>query len=274
MSNIDYAITFACFNQSSYTKDCLDSLVKTGIDLKKVIVVDNASTDNTREVLSHYDLGDVIYNKSNLGCGVAWNQGILAHQAEWTIIMNNDVIFADGWLENLINSAIDNNLKVISPSLVEGELDYNFEDFIKNDAINVKDVLRLGAKHAVLLAVHQSVWKDVGYFRATPKLLGYEDTIFFNDLRKAGINTAITGASWLHHFGSITQKAMKLEKGLSSKQALGARKNYKELNIGWFERKRLKFERKQGEKKWKNREIKKYGMTLHGWRLNNHFEWI
>jgi GT2 family glycosyltransferase len=274
MSNIDYAITFACLNQSNYTKKCLDSLAKTDIDLKKVIVVDNASTDNTKEVLGNFDLGGVIYNKSNLGCGVAWNQGILAIQAEWTIIMNNDIILSAGWLEELINSAINNNLKVISPSLIEGDLDYNFDDFIKNDAVKVKNVLRLGANHAVLLAIHKSVWKDVGYFRATPKLFGYEDTIFFDDLRKADINTAITGASWIHHFGSITQKAMKLERGLSNKQGLGVRNNYKELNIGWFERKMLKFRRKQNEKIWRNSEFNQYGITLHGRRVNNSFKWI
>ena len=78
--------------------------------------------------------------------------------------------------------------------------------------------------HAVCVAIHESVWMDIGYFASVPGLWGFEDTLFFHSARKAGIASGITGASWLHHYGSITLSAMKRERGLTGKQGLSDRR--------------------------------------------------
>ena len=163
---------------------------------------------------------------------------------------------------------------MISPALIEGPLDYDFDTFSLDASHKMKKVNRLGSKHAVCLAVHESVWMDVGYFQAVPKLLGYEDTLFFHELQKAGINTAITGSSWLHHFGSITQTAMKLERGLSQKDGLANRHNYKLLNQSWLTRKLNKYKTKQHLLASRNAEVKQYGMSIHGLRDNGRFTWV
>jgi len=269
-----YSLTFACYNSVAYTKLCIDSMVKNGTPLDRLIAVDNASTDETRDYLSTLPLGGRIFNKDNLGCGVAWNQGALVHQAEWTIVMNNDVLVSPLWVENLISTAEKIGAKIISPALIEGKLDYDFEIFEQDAIQRMKNVHRIGAKHAVCLAVHQSVWMDIGYFQPVPKLLGYEDTLFFNEARKANIKTAMTGASWLHHYGSITQTAMKLERGLKEKDGLGYSYNYKLLNQSWLERKLLKAQKKKQERLWRDSEIDQYGMSIHGIRENNRFRWI
>jgi GT2 family glycosyltransferase len=236
-------------------------------------VIDNGSTDDMRSYLKTLSLGGLIFNQANLGCGVAWNQGALALQAEWTIIMNNDVIVSKNWIENLIETAEKNNLKVISPSLIEGGLDYDFEKFSVNASTKMKNALRLGGRHAVCLAVHQSVWLEVGYFQPIPKLLGYEDTMFFNELTKANIATGITGASWLHHFGSITQSAMKQERGLSQKANLGYRYNYRLLKQSWLTRKLNKIKSNAQLKVWRSEELTNWGITMHGIRINGEFIW-
>ena len=268
-----YAITFACYNQVEYTKMCIDSMVKHGLDLSRLVVIDNASTDSTRSYLETLPLGGRIFNKANLGCGVAWNQGALALQAEWTIIMNNDVIVSKNWIENLIETAEKNNLKVISPAMIEGELDYDFEKFSNEASSTMQTAMRLGERHAVCLAVHQSVWLDVGYFQPIPKLLGYEDTMFFNELEKAKIPTGMTGASWLHHFGSITQTAMKQERGLSQRDGLAYRYNYRLLNQSWLTRKLNKIKRNRQSKLWSNSELDQYGTSIYGTRVKGNFSW-
>ena len=187
--------------------------------------------------------------------------------------MNNDVLVSPMWIENLIQAAESQNLKVISPALIEGPIDYDFDSFNLETTSKMKDVHRLGSKHAVCLAIHRSVWMDVGYFQPTPKLLGYEDTLFFNELKKSNIQTSITGASWLHHFGSITQTAMKQERGLSEKDGLANRYNYKLLNQSWLERKWNKYLSKNLEKKSRDREVSEHGMSIHGLRKNKQFNW-
>ncbi len=274
MSPSTYSITFACYNAVHYTKLCVDSFIKNGTPLDRLIVVDNGSTDETRDYLNTLPLGGRIFNKQNLGCGVAWNQGALVQQAEWSIIMNNDVLVSPQWVESLIDSARRNNLKIISPSLIEGPQDYDFDQFAINASSTMKDSLRMGNPHAVCLAVHESVWMDIGYFQAMPKLWGYEDTMFFHAARKAGIPMATTGASWLHHFGSITQSEMKRERGLQEKQGLGGRHNYRYLNQSWLARKLQKREKVNNLKKWREQELAQYGMTMHGIRENGEFKWL
>jgi hypothetical protein len=53
----DYAITFACYNQVDYTRQCVDSLVRHGYDLGRVVAVDNGSSDATRDYLQTLPLG-------------------------------------------------------------------------------------------------------------------------------------------------------------------------------------------------------------------------
>jgi GT2 family glycosyltransferase len=249
-------------------------MVKHGTPLDRLIAVDNGSTDETRAYLQTLPLGGRIFNQSNLGCGVAWNQGALVHQSEWTIVMNNDVLVSPLWIENLINTAEIIGAKIISPALIEGPLDYDFDLFEKDVAKRMKNAHRIGARHAVCLAVHQSVWMDIGYFQPVPKLLGYEDTLFFNEARKANIKTAMTGASWLHHFGSITQTAMKLERGLKQSDDLPYRYNYRLLNQSWLERKLLKAKKRKQEKLWRDAEVNEYGISIHGIREDGKFSWI
>lgn len=274
MSNSDYAVTFACYNQLKYTRMCVDSMLKHGFDLRKLVVVDNGSTDGTREYLQALPLGGCIFNRENMGCGVAWNQGSLALQAEWTIIMNNDILVSAGWVDNLVAAAETEGLKVISPAMIEGDLDYDFDSFAVYASDKMRNVFRKGDVHAVCLAVHHSVWMEVGYFRAEPKLFGYEDTLFFHELQKAGIPRAITGASWLHHFGSVTQAAMKEERGFSQKEGLGNPYNYRLLNISWKERKLRKWRQKRQQKKWRRMELENYRMSVYGVRNNGQFRWL
>ena len=269
-----YSLTFACYNSIDYTKLCIESMVAHGTPLNRLVAIDNGSTDGTREYLATLPLGGRIHNTQNLGCGVDWNQGALALQSEWTIIMNNDVLVSSLWIENLISTAEQLGVRVISPALIEGPLDYDFNQFAAEATQKMQGVHRIGGRHAVCLAVHESVWMDVGYFQPVPKLLGFEDTLFFNELSKSKIMTAMTGASWLHHYGSITQTAMKQERGLSPKDGLANRYNYKLLNQSWMKRKLAKIQAKQHQSKSSRDEVKEHGMSIHGLRKNNAFDWI
>jgi hypothetical protein len=84
----------------------------------------------------------------------------------------------------------------------------------------------------------------------------------------------MTGASWLHHYGSITQTAMKLERGMKEKDGLGYRYNYKLLNQSWLERKLIKANKKKQEKAWRDSEVDQHCMSIHGIRKNHLFEWL
>lgn len=271
--NFDYSVTFATYNASHFTKQCVESLVRTGTPLERLVVVDNASSDDTREYLATLPLGGRIFNHGNFACGVAWNQGILHFQSEWTIVMNNDLLVSSGWVEDLIGTAIAHNLKIIAPARVDGELDYDFEAFSAQARQTMGQVLRSPAEDAVCMCIHRSVFQEVGFFRATPRMLGFEDAIFFHDVRKAKVARGITGKTWLHHFGSVTQKWMKKSMGLRESDDLVQHNDRRILNQGWLERKLERHQRKKLTRQWRDAELKQYGMTLFADRFNGEFHW-
>jgi GT2 family glycosyltransferase len=65
----------------------------------EVILVDDGSTDGTREWLA--TLGEpfrVVLNAGNLGFGAATNRGAAAARGELLALLNNDLVLAEGWL--------------------------------------------------------------------------------------------------------------------------------------------------------------------------------
>lgn len=98
------AIIMLTWNGLHYTRECLESLreLTTGLEYQ-VIVVDNGSTDGTREYLRGLDWVTLIENETNEGYVRGNNRGIAAAPAGWDVVLlNNDmrIIQAD-WLARL-----------------------------------------------------------------------------------------------------------------------------------------------------------------------------
>jgi len=90
----------------------------------------------------------------------------------------------------------------------------------------------------------------------------------------AHFKMTITGASWLHHNGSITQTTMKLERGLNEKDDPAYRYNYKLLNQSWLERKLTKVAIKKQGRNWRNSEIEEHSIFRHHIKEINDFKWL
>jgi GT2 family glycosyltransferase len=271
----DYSVTFATLNCLDYTRKCVDSLLRAGCRPDQIVAVDNGSTDGSAHYLQNNSgVGHVILNKQNLSCGAAWNQGILARQSEWTIVMNNDLVVSQNFAERLIDAAIANDFQLISPALVDGELDYDFELFDVESSRKMGGVLRLFSSHAVCMCIHWSVFMKIGFFRVNPNLLGFEDALFFHDIRSHGVRHGTTGSVWLHHFGSVTQEHMKLERGIPQENVLVKVNDRELLNQTWFERKLTRLQLKKVERTNRLKELQEFGVTLHGLRRNHEFEWL
>ncbi len=270
-----YTITFACYNQLEYTKQFIASLDRDEVDFSRIVAVDNGSTDGTREWLQAQGFGQVILNNRNLGCGAAWNQGALAIQSKWTVVMNNDVVCAKGWLKNLLASAEQHNLQIASPAMVEGALDYDLEAWALEASAKMQSYCRVGATHAVCMAIREDVWDEIGYFMPVPKLLGYEDGIFFQRAKESHLKTATVGSSWMHHYGMTTQKALKLEKKMEERDSLGNRNLMKMyMAQGWLTRKLTRYERRKFLRVKQASELQDFGMSLHAVRSSKAMTWL
>ena len=270
----NYSITFATLESLEHTKMCVESLLNSGVEKKRIVAVDNGSSDGTPEYLQQLGLGAIVLNRQNLSCGAAWNQGILAQQSDWTIVMNNDIVVADGFANSLIEFAIKNNLKLVSPARIDGSLDYDFPNFAKEAQKKMAYAMRLGASNAICMCIHWSLVNEIGFFRADPSLLGFEDGIFYNEINKKKIQHATTGGTWIHHFGSVTQDHMKMILGKRSTEDLVKVKDRQLYGQSWLERKIHRYNLKKLHKYWREQELLSFGITLHGARKKNEFIWL
>lgn len=99
------SIIIPTWNRGELTRQCLTALAANTTDISfEVILVDNGSTDGTRDWLSTLG-GDVqlILNKENLGFAKACNQGACAARGKYLVFLNNDTIPQPGWLSSLVS---------------------------------------------------------------------------------------------------------------------------------------------------------------------------
>lgn len=108
-SEVDVGIVIPVLNNASMTKACIERVLETKSGLEvDIVVVDNASTDDTADMLA--DFGDSvrsIRNDENLGFTIASNQGAREARGRHIVFLNNDTLPEPDWLEWLVSTADD-----------------------------------------------------------------------------------------------------------------------------------------------------------------------
>jgi GT2 family glycosyltransferase/SAM-dependent methyltransferase/glycosyltransferase involved in cell wall biosynthesis len=102
-ARFDVSIIIPLYNKAEYTQRCLETLAQDQTASRcEVVLVDNASTDNTPELLRCLE-GDVtvLRNENNEGFVRACNQGARAAQGKYLLFLNNDTQPCPGWLDTL-----------------------------------------------------------------------------------------------------------------------------------------------------------------------------
>ena len=261
-----YTIVIPVLNQLRYTAQCIESLQAQGVAAGDILVIDNASTDETPQWLAAHPQVRQVRNRVNLGCGGAWTQGaLLAPDVDWVVLLNNDVLAGPRAIEAMLDAAERQGLQVVSPALLEGADDYGFADFAPGYLLKMAGTVRRGWFHGVCFAVHRRVFEAIGFPDTDRRLGGHEDMEYLVRCLRAGIEVGTVGDAVFHHFGSITQKAMKQESGAKS---LGDRHYfYSRLGMGWLARKRFKLKRERQRRQWSAEENARSGHSLHMLRV-------
>nr|WP_269155280.1 glycosyltransferase [Photobacterium damselae] len=109
------------YNNLQLTKDCLEGIEKnTFYPNYEVIIVDNLSTDGTRDYLKENYLNKnkykVILNNENHGFSGGNNIGLSAADGDILIVINNDTVPAPYWLSGIVDAFnSDSNLGLCCP---------------------------------------------------------------------------------------------------------------------------------------------------------------
>jgi GT2 family glycosyltransferase len=101
------------FNQLFY-----ESLAKYTVHPFELIIIDNASTDGSREYFESIG-AKVIYNDVNYSYPYCQNQGIAIAKGDYLFFLNNDLILSHRWDEILIEVSQRHGADVLSASGIE-----------------------------------------------------------------------------------------------------------------------------------------------------------
>jgi len=90
-------------SQTPALKQFLPSVVASTYLNKKVVLIDNASTDDSLHLVqSDFPAVEIVRNKLNFGFAKGYNEGLKEVKADYYILLNSDVEVQPGWIEPAI----------------------------------------------------------------------------------------------------------------------------------------------------------------------------
>jgi len=99
------SVTIVTYNSGRFIKRCLESVLAQRYAHKEIIVIDNASSDGTVDILEQFeDRCQIIYNDENIGFAAAQNQAIHASTGEWVLTLNPDVLLLPNFIRALVEA--------------------------------------------------------------------------------------------------------------------------------------------------------------------------
>lgn len=217
------------YNNLELTKNCLYSIEKnTNYPNYEVIVVDNASTDDTpiylKDIISQKDKFKVILNESNVGFAAGNNIGINMATGEFIVVINNDTYVSEDWLYPLVKTLQKNkDIGLVCPVTNnignEAKINISYKDFFemekkaKNYTIKNFDILYPVENVAFFcVAMKKEMLNEVGLICTDYGLGFFEDDDYCARARKFGWKIAVVDASFVHHHLSASFSKLKSEK--------------------------------------------------------------
>ncbi|MBI2059624.1 MAG: glycosyltransferase family 2 protein [Nitrospirae bacterium] len=142
MSALKFSIVIPCYNEGEDVRLSLDAALGQDWPMTEVLVVDDASTDGTAQMLKDYGRRNrnlvVLAHSSNRGVASARNTGIRASSGDVVVILNADVSPPPDFLRRisthygagadlvLVESEVSNQSRVY-PRFLEAQHHYNYD---------------------------------------------------------------------------------------------------------------------------------------------------
>lgn len=112
-------IVILTYNNYKDTEDCLKSLCKLRYQRRKVVLVDNGSSDGTPNLVrERFPDVVVIENGQNLGVSAGYNVGFryaLHSGADYIFMINNDTVVDHEMLDHLVTATKEPNVGILMP---------------------------------------------------------------------------------------------------------------------------------------------------------------
>ena len=133
------SVTVVTFNSGRFIARCLDAVFEQEYRPLEVIVVDNASQDDSLSILARYqDCIRLIQNDRNAGFAAGQNQAIAASRGEWVLTLNADVLMQPGFVACLVETGgLDAGVGVVCGKLLRIGRDLTIPDEPRIDSTGI-----------------------------------------------------------------------------------------------------------------------------------------
>ncbi len=222
------SIIILAHNQLEHTRLCLDSIRAHTPLPHELILVDNASTDGTLQyfhsLAAQQNNVVVIRNSLNLGFAAGNNQGLAIAKGDCVVLLNNDTVVTEGWLEKMLaalqrhpDTGIVGPMTnyVAGPQLIAdiaypglAELPKFAAEWSRSHAGQTQDINRVVG---FCLLARRSVIDRIGGLDEQFGSGNFEDDDFCLRAGLAGFRICIARDSFIHHTGSQTFKGAKID---------------------------------------------------------------
>ena len=174
------SIIIVNYNGKPWLEECIESVKASEAAREEIIVVDNASTDGSRECVQ--DVPDIKLVKLDSNCGFAQasNLGAAAATGDYLVFLNNDTVVKAGWLDALLRvMTSDANIGVAGSKLLfhdnptilnsaGANITFNGRGydigFLDTDSEDYNVLRRVGAVCAASMMVRQDEFLRLGGF--------------------------------------------------------------------------------------------------------------
>ncbi|MFC1698410.1 glycosyltransferase family 2 protein [Candidatus Omnitrophota bacterium] len=123
------SVILVTHNSSNYIQECLDSVLAQGLKDVEVIVVDNASEDQTKSLIKNrYPEVTILENLENLGPCKARNKGIARANGNFILCLDDDTKLSRNFLANVLQTLEnDDRIGAVQPKVLrpDGEIIYS-----------------------------------------------------------------------------------------------------------------------------------------------------
>ena len=221
-----------CCNQLESTRPCLESVLRWTRPPYELLLVDNGSTDGTAGYLEDVrarpgpDRVEVIRNATNRGFPAGCNQGIELARGRYLVLLNNDTVVTEGWLDGLVARAIHDwpNVGMVGavsnsaapPQQVNADYDARTLDGLESFAARRRRefagrAIRVERLTGFCLLIRREVLDRVGRLDERYGLGFFDDDDLCVRAREAGFHLMLALDVFVHHHGSRTFAALGID---------------------------------------------------------------